>query len=84
MSAYDLSRPDPALAAFIGEPDQCFLCGAGLNGIIVYWSGMGVERPLFLHPQCAQSLGCHLISDSVRAKQMHNRKFKPVLRDAAA
>jgi hypothetical protein len=85
MSAYDLSYPDPTRDMMIGKPDRCFLCGAAVNGIVVYWSGMA-GRVVFLHPACAKSLGCHLISDSVRAKQMNSQKFKPVLlqRDTAA
>ena len=85
MSAFDLSYPDPTRDAMIGKPDGCFFCGAAVNGIVVYWHGMA-GRVVFLHPACAKELACDLISDSVRAKQMNSKKWKPVLfqRDSAA
>ena len=82
MSMYDLYQPDPDRDAMIGKPDRCFLCGASVSGIVVYWSGVG--RVLWLHPECAKGIGCHLISDAVQAKRMNSRKFRPVLRDTAA
>ena len=85
MSAYDLSYPDPTRDAIIGKPDRCFLCGAAVNGIVVYWHGMA-GRVVFLHPGCARELGCHLISDAVLAKRISSKKWKPVLlqRDSVA
>ena len=73
MAAHDFSVPDPNLARFIGEPQPCFLCGEDIPlGMTVYWHGMGRRAVLWLHPACAQELGCHLISDALRAKRVHD------------
>lgn len=77
MAAHDFSSPDPYLGHFIGETETCFLCGASVCGVDVYWRGHD-ERTLFLHAACAKDFGCHLISDAVDAKKMNAKKWRPV------
>ena len=64
-----LDPPDPILAGFLHRlPGDCFLCGDSVRGqLVVYWSGNDGHE-VFLHPKCAQELGCHLISDALLAK----------------
>jgi len=75
MAATDFSKPDPDLTASIGEPAPCFLCGAAVGGIGVYWHGSsgGDPRVIFLHGACAKNLGCHLISDAMDARMMQRQ-----------
>lgn len=52
------------LSPTIRERFACFYCGDGLNFPFVFWSGQ--EAQLTLHPECAKTLGMHLIGDGMK------------------
>lgn len=53
---------------FINPSRRCFLCGKFLRGEVVFWSGVD-ERftSIWLHKDCAISLGKHLQRDGERS-----------------
>ena len=43
----------------------CFYCGQEVEGVGVFWVGCGDD--LVLHPNCAEELAVHLITDAREA-----------------
>jgi len=51
---------------FLTPGDCCFFCGDPLGDDLVMWQG---ESQIWLHPECAVTLGAHLVKDGLIDKE---------------
>lgn len=56
---------EPNSEVFYRPPDNCFYCGNKLTGDRwIFWNGNNSQ--IWMHPECANRLSYHLLSDFIK------------------